>query len=271
MSEQPPGNEYDETSRRGSAEPAVTGGKPMGFLDHLEELRWTLIKCAIVFGLIVTVIAYFMQDFAVILNWPLDHVRSEYPQLKTDLVTNSPMAVFSVVINICLTGGLTLSLPFFLFFAGQFIAPALSQRELKVLLPTALSACALFLGGAAFSYFFLVPSTIRVAFELNEMLGYQVLWTADKYYGLLMWLVLGVGAAFEFPLLIVLANYLGLVEVATLRKYRRHAVVVMFIIAAIVTPTPDPFTQSMFALPLILLYELSIWVSAYIGRRRVQR
>jgi len=244
--------------------------KPMGFLDHLEELRGTLIKCAIVFALFVTLIAFFMKEFAFVLNWPLDHVRAEYPNLKTDLVTNSPMAVFSVVISICVTGGFILSLPFFLFFLGQFVAPALTQRELKVLLPTALSALLLFLAGAAFSYFLLVTSTIRVAFELNELLGYEVLWTADKYYSLLMWMVLGVGASFEFPLLIVLATYMGLVEIATLKKYRRHAIVVFFIIAAIVTPTPDPFTQTIFAVPLIVLYEASIWVSALIGRRRAR-
>jgi sec-independent protein translocase protein TatC len=82
-----------------------------------------------------------------------------------------------------------------------------------------------------------------------------------------MWMTLGMGAAFEFPLLVILAVYMGLIEVATLRKYRRHAIVVMFVIAAIVTPTPDPLNQTLFAVPLIVLYELSIWVSAFVGRR----
>jgi sec-independent protein translocase protein TatC len=100
------------------------------------------------------------------------------------------------------------------------------------------------------------------------MLGYAVMWTADRYYSLLMWLVLGMGAAFEFPLLIVLAVYMGLIEVKTLRKYRRHAIVVIFIIAAIVTPTPDPLNQSMFALPLIVLYEVAIFVGSQLKRRR---
>jgi sec-independent protein translocase protein TatC len=94
------------------------------------------------------------------------------------------------------------------------------------------------------------------------------MWTADKYYSLLLWLVLGLGAAFEFPLLVVLAVYLGFVEVATLRKYRRHAIVVIFIIAAVVTPTPDPLNQALFALPLIILYEVAIFVAARITKRR---
>jgi sec-independent protein translocase protein TatC len=250
------------------AEPPPPPGKAMGFLDHLEELRWTLIKCAVVFGLFVTVIAYQLDTASHLLIRPLQLVQAEYPALKTDLVTNSPMSVFTVIIDMCLLGGLILSLPFFLFFLGQFIAPALTKREMKVVVPTALTAFLLFLGGAAFGYFLLVPSTIRVSFELNQLLGYTVMWTADKYYSLLLWIVLGMGGAFEFPLLVVLAVYMGLIEVATLRKYRRHAIVVIFIIAAVVTPTPDPFNQTLFAVPLIVLYEAAIIVSSFLGKRR---
>lgn len=261
MSEQPPFPESDEVTA------PVAGGKPMGFLGHLEELRWTLIKCAVVFAIFVTLIAYHLQEASTLLNWPLEQIQAEYPRLKTDLVTNTPMGIFTVIINVCLMGGVVLALPFWLFFLGQFVAPALTQREMRVIVPTGLAAFGLFLGGAAFGYYLLTPSTIRVAFELNEMLGYTIMWTADKYYSLLLWMVLGMGAAFEFPLLVVLAVYMGLIEVQTLRTYRRHAVIVMFIIAAIVTPTPDPLNQCLFALPLIVLYELSIWVSAFIGRR----
>jgi sec-independent protein translocase protein TatC len=260
-------DEYDEGGAGGAA-PGPGKRKTMGFLDHLEDLRWTLIKSVVVFGIFVTLIAYWVDDFAHVLSWPLERVRADYPKMSTDLITNSPMGVFSVIIDICLIGGLVMSLPFILFFVGQFVAPALTKRELKVLLPTCAASLLLFLGGASFGYFLLTPSTIRVAYELNQMLGYAVMWTADRYYSLLMWLVLGMGAAFQFPLLIVLAVYMGLIEVATLRKYRRHAIVVIFIIAAIVTPTPDPFNQTLFALPLIVLYEVAIFAAAQIKRRR---
>lgn len=262
LSEQLPQVQDDENA------PAAAGGKPMGFLGHLEELRWTLVKCAMVFAIVVTIIAYQLDRASELLMWPLLQVQADFPKLKNDLVTNSPMSVFSAIINICLMGGVTLSLPFWLFFLGQFVAPALTKREMKVILPTGLIAILLFLGGTAFGYFLLTPSTIRVAFELNEMLGYSVMWTADRYYSLLLWMTLGMGAAFEFPLLVVLAVYMGLIEVDTLRKYRRHAIIVMFVIAAIVTPTPDPLNQCLFALPLIVLYEVAIWVSAAIGKRR---
>jgi len=267
LSDQLTENEND-AGGQGESAPAPDGRKTMGFLAHLEELRWTLIKSAVAFGLFVTVIAYYVDDFGAILSRPLVQVKADHPEMNTDLITNSPMGVFSVIIDICLIGGLVLSLPFILFFVGQFIAPALTKRELKVLLPTCVTALVLFLGGAAFGYFLLAPSTIRVAYELNHMMHYTVMWTADRYYSLLMWLVLGMGAAFEFPLLIVLAVYMGLIEVATLRKYRRHAIVVIFIIAAVVTPTPDPFNQTLFALPLLVLYEVSIIVAAQLKRRR---
>lgn len=271
MSEEVPIDEYHEGgSPENEPTPAAATGarKPMGFLEHLEDLRMTLVKSAVVFGGFVTLIAYWVDDFAKVLSWPLERVKHDYPQMSTELITNSPMGVFSVIIDICLIGGLVLSLPFILFFVGQFIAPALTKRELKVLLPTCASALFLFLGGASFGYFIITPSTIRVAYELNQLMGYTVLWTADRYYSLLMWLVLGMGAAFEFPLLIVLAVYMGLVEVATLRKYRRHAYIVIFIIAAVITPTPDPINQSLFALPLIVLYEVAIFVAASLKHRR---
>jgi sec-independent protein translocase protein TatC len=266
LSEQPTVLEDDENP----SAPAIAGGKPMGFLGHLEELRWTLIKCAVVFGIFVTVIAYQLERATEVLNWPLQQVQGDFPKLKNDLITNSPMAVFSAIINICLMGGVVLALPFWLFFIGQFVAPALTRKEMKVIVPTGLMALMLFGMGVAFGYFVLTPSTIRVAFELNQLLGYTVMWTADRYYSLLMWMTLGMGAAFEFPLLVVLAVYMGLIEVATLRKYRRHAVIIIFVIAAIITPTPDPLNQCLFALPLIVLYEIAIWVSAAIGTRREQ-
>lgn len=265
MSDEAPVDQYDDGGPR---EAAPAPKKHMGFLDHLEDLRMTLIKSAVTFGIFVTIIAYWVDDFGRVLSWPLERVRQDYPKMNTELITNSPMGVFSVIIDICLIGGLVLSLPFILFFVGQFIAPALTKREMKVLLPTCLSALLLFLGGASFGYFLLTPSTIRVAYELNEMMHYTVMWTADRYYSLLLWLVLGMGAAFEFPLLIVLAVYMGFIEVATLRKYRRHAIVVIFIIAAVVTPTPDPINQTLFALPLIVLYEIAIFVAAQLKRRR---
>lgn len=245
--------------------------KPMGFLDHLEELRWTLVKCVAVFAIAAGWIGYKLRDFNDVLLWPLRYVQSERPELVLDLGTRSIMESFGIIIQLCGFGGLALASPFMIFFVGQFIAPALTPKELKLVLPTGFSAFMLFAFGAAFGFFLLIPSTLRVSLELNELLGFRTLWTPDSYYSLLTWLVLGVGLAFEFPLLIVMAIYFGLLRVETLRKYRRHAIVAIFLIAAVVTPTPDPFTQCLFAAPLYVLFEIAIVVGARIQARRDAR
>lgn len=244
------------------------GEKAMGFLDHLEELRWTLVKCATAFLLAAGLIAFFLKDFNEVLMWPLRFVQAEKPSLILELGTTSIMEGFGVIIQLCGFGGLALAAPLMLIFIGQFVAPALSEKELRLVLPAGLCAGFLFFLGAAFGFFLLVPSTIRVSTEINELLGYTLRWTPASYFSMLVWLVLGVGAAFEFPLLIVIAIHFGLLRVETLRKYRRHAVVAIFLIAAVVTPTPDPFTQCMFAAPLYVLYEIAIIVGVRVQARR---
>ncbi len=245
--------------------------RPMGFLDHLEELRWTLAKCAIAFAIAAGLIGWFLKDFNEVLLWPLHSIQGERPEVMLELNTRGVMESFGILFQLCGFGGLALAAPAMLFFVGQFVAPALSERELKLVLPAGVSAFLLFVLGAAFGFFVLVPSTLRVSLELNELLGFKTMWTPASYYSLLTWLVLGVGAAFEFPLLIVLAVHFGLLRVQTLRRYRRHAIVGIFLIAAIVTPTPDPFTQCLFAAPLYVLFEIAILVGARVQRKREER
>lgn len=245
--------------------------KTMGFFDHLEELRWTLVKSAVVYLIFAVLIGVYLKEFNDVLMWPFNHIRADNPSLNLDLGTTTIMEGFNVVIQMCLFGAIPLAAPFILFFLGQFVSPALTRSELRMILPTGFVAILLFLIGCAFSFFLLIPSTLKVSVEINQMFGFVMRWTPDSYYSLLTWLVLGVGASFEFPLLIVLMVHMGILKVATLRKYRRHAIVAIFVIAAIVTPTPDPLTQSMFAAPLYVLYELAILAGARIERKRLAR
>lgn len=245
--------------------------KPMGFLDHLEELRWTLVKCAIAFAIAAGVIGFSLKRFNEVLLWPLHFVQRERPELELELNTRGIMESFGILFQLCGFGGLALAAPFMLFFVGQFVSPALTEKERRLVRPVGASAFGLFLLGAAFGFFVLVPSTLRVSLELSELLGFKTLWTPASYYSLLTWLVLGVGAAFEFPLLIVMAIHFGFLRVETLRKYRRHAIVAIFIIAAVVTPTPDPITQTIFAAPLYVLFEIAVLVGARMQRRREAR
>lgn len=242
--------------------------KPMGFWEHIEELRGTIIKSIVVFVIFAALIGYFIKEFNHVLMWPLHHVKGEYPGLVIELGTTTIMEVFNMIIQMCVLGGLLLALPFILFFVGQFVAPALTEREMKAVLPLCISAMFLFLMGAAFGFFLLMPSTVRFAIDLNATFELAFRWTVGSYYSTLTWLVLGVGAAFQFPLVIILLVWLGIMSTAFLKKYRRHAIVVIFIIAAIVTPTPDPITQTIFAAPLYALYEIAILVSRRVEKKR---
>jgi sec-independent protein translocase protein TatC len=247
-------------------------GKNMGFLDHVEDLRWTILKTGVVFLIAFVTTAIFLPYASRVLNWPLDRA---FASLETSqpmgLVTTSPMAVFSVYLQICFLGGLLFALPFGLYFLGGFVGPALTKKEKKLLIPACLSSLILFLSGAAFAYFFLVPSAIKVSIYFNHMLGFDLVWSADRYYGLLVWMILGMGGGFQFPMVIQILVYLGIVEVKKLKSLRKVMIVVFFIISAIITPTPDPLTQSMVALPMYALYELSLLVAARVERRRKAR
>jgi sec-independent protein translocase protein TatC len=259
----------DHDDRDNTAEPA---GSPrervMGFWDHLNELRGTLIKSATVFVLFAALIGYNLRDFNTLLMWPFNTVALEYPKLVIELGTGSMMEPFNIILQMCFFGALMLSAPFVLFFIGQFVAPALTEREMRAVLPMCISAFALFVGGAAFGFFLLVPSAVRVTIEINQAFGWAFRWNVDSYYTMVVRLVLGVGAVFEFPLVIVLLVWLGIVDTAFLRKYRRHAIVAIFVVAAIVTPSTEPLGQTLLAAPLIALYEIAILVSARLEKRR---
>jgi sec-independent protein translocase protein TatC len=216
-------------------------------------------------------IAFYLTEFNRMLMWPFRKVVAEYPNLTVDLGTNTLMEGFNMIIQMCVFGGLTLSAPLILFFVGQFVAPALTEKEMKAVAPMCVSAFFLFLLGAAFGFFLLVPSAVRMAVEVNVGFDLAFRWNVGSYYSLLTWLVLGVGASFEFPLVIIILIWMGVLTTAFLRKYRRHAIVVIFIIAAIVTPTPDPLTQTIFAAPLYALFELAIIFGRRIEKGREAR
>jgi sec-independent protein translocase protein TatC len=264
-----PEDEYDSYEIEAADEPTPSEReKPMAFFDHLEELRWTLVKSAIAFVICAVGIGIFLKKFNEVLLWPLQSVKADYPDFALDLGTTSVMEGFTVVIQMCFIGGLIMSAPFVLLFLGQFVAPALNEKELKLVAPGCVAAMVLFLLGVAFSFFLLVPGTIRVSIELNQLFGFITRWTPGSYYGTLIWLTLGVGAAFEFPLLIVVLVHLGLVSSAKLRGWWRHSLVLCFIVAAFVTPTPDPINQTVLASSLYLLYWVAIAAAVRVEKRQ---
>lgn len=248
----------------------VETNRPMGLLDHLEDLRWTLFKSAMAFAIASAGILCFLGPISEALQWPLHFaMEGRSPGHGSGaLVNTSILGVFSVLFYLVVGGGFALSLPFILFFIGQFVSPALNAREVRLLRPFCLTAMALFLGGAGFSFFILCPATIKAAVALNDIFGFEPFWSASSYYSLIVWMVAGVGLAFEFPLVLIVLIYLGLVSTATLSEYRRLAMVGFLCLSAAITPTTDPITFMLLALPLYVLYEIAIFFGRRVERRQ---
>ena len=242
--------------------------KPMGFFEHLEELRWVILKSVIVYVVFVIIIGCFLKQANSLLLLPFDMARGQYSELPSTLRTINVMDSFTAVLLVCCLGAMVPAMPFFFFFTGQFITPALTKKEKRMIIPACLASLFLFVTGSLFSFLVLVPSTLKISAITGNLLGASAEWTISSYYSVLCWLTIGVGISFEFPLVIVILVHLGLLRVETLRRYRRHAIVVMFIVAAIITPTPDPFTQTMFAAPLYALYEAAIFVGGRVQKKR---
>lgn len=239
----------------------------MTFLEHLEELRVVLFKSAAAFLSAFILVAVFFQQITGLLRTPVEKAMANHGVTEA-LVTTSPFGVFSFLLQLGFLGGIALASPFILYFASSFIAPGLNQKERRTLLPGAFVALMLFSVGCIFSYMVLVPSALNVSIYLNELLGFSLVWAADRYMSLLIWMVLGIGLSFEFPLVITILVYVGILSVAMLRQFRRYAIVIIFILAAFITPTADPITQGLMAGPMILLYEAAIIVGAFIERRK---
>ena len=245
---------------------STTDKGDMSFLNHLEDLRGTLIRCIVALFIACFFVMGFLKYFASLLNWPLQIALGA--NAEEGLITTSPMAVFSVILQISFLGGFALSLPFILYFVARFVSPGLTEKELRALKPGCFLALVLFIIGALFSFFALVPASLKASIFFNHLFGFEVFWTADRYYGLLMWMVMGIGLSFEFPLIIVLLVYIGIIDTTQLQSFRPYSIIVFLVLAAVITPTTDPFTFLLLAVPMGFLYEMSLFISKRVESKK---
>lgn len=188
--------------------------------------------------------------------------------LEIRLINLGPAEAFFVAFHVALYAAIIVSAPFWLYFIGQFILPALHMRERKALFTWLGWSVGLFLAGVLFTYFYLLPISLRASIEYSELLGFSATdWRADEYIGFATKFLLGMGIGFQFPLIILILVKLGLITHRTLAKYRRHVCVLSFILGALLT-TPEVITQVAMAIPLYLLYEISIWIAWYWDRKK---
>lgn len=263
-----PNEPTDETS------PAPEGGapgKPMGFLDHLEELRWTIMKSVAAFLAAFVVVAVFFDQTLAFLRWPLEIGLAGAPADSFTLISTSAAAIFGAYLMVCLLGALPLALPPVMFFIAQFVAPALTDKEKRLVVPAFIATLLLFFVGGAFSYFLLVPSLVKVSVASNAYMGVKLMLEVDKYFSMLVWMIVLMGLSFQFPVVIQILVYLDMVTVARLRSWRRMVVLGCAIAAALITPTGDPFNMMIVALPLYLLYEIALMVASGYTARKAAR
>ncbi len=243
-------------------------GDVMGLLDHLEELRFVLMKSVTVLFLCMVLVTVFAVPFAGLLYWPLEqaHVLAGDSQAVDVLRTDGPLSVFSFLLQLGFFGGLGLALPYVVYQLARFVAPGLTPQERRLLRPVCFAILVLFILGTALSFFLLLPASLAVSLKLNQAFAFQPFWTPGNYFGVLIWMTIGLGIFFQFPLILIILQYLDILPAKALRHYRRYAFLLILVFAAFITP-PDPFSLMLMAPPLYLLYEGAILV----GERLVAR
>jgi len=229
----------------------------MGFLDHLEELRSTLIF-SIVAWLGVSIILWFISgrtlDF-LLTTIPVEH-----------LYFNAPTEAFMIRLKLSFILGFLVAFPYILFKVWSFVSPGLFSRERRVVFPLVFSSTALFYIGVVFAYWVLVPIVLEFLVRFGtEML--MPLLSVGKYFGFVARLCFAFGVVFQLPLVIIFLTSIGAISARALIRQWRWAILIIFIAAAILTP-PDPASQLLMALPLVILFLISVLFSIIIERRK---
>lgn len=226
----------------------------MSFLQHLEELRWSLIYA--IAGLFVgTIVAWIFIDPLV------EHILLKPATVANMKLQNlQPFGQLFLYLQVAMIGGLVLSLPNVFYQLWRFIAPALHKNERKYIVWIVIFSTFCFLTGIVFAYYIMLPLTLKfaVAFGTPEI---ENNFAITEYFSIIISVMLAAGVVFELPMLSFFLSKLGILTPRFMRKYRRHSIVVILIIAAFLTPGTDPVAQLLLAVPLGLLYEVSIFVS----------
>lgn len=234
------------------------------FLEHLEDLRWTVVKMAIALFTAMIVCFAFRNSLTQIMQRPLSHLDERVRTLQSLGITDS----ITISFNLAFYAGIVIAFPLLLYFAAEFVLPALTAVEKRILLPAIAVSFALFLAGVVSCYFWLLPNTILFFFNDAQSLGWVPSWTVREYYSFVTRFVVGFGLAFELPVVVLALVQFGLVSYELMARTRIYAVVLIMVLAAVITPTPDVLTMMAMAVPMCLLYESCIWIAWFLQRRK---
>lgn len=240
----------------------------MALSDHLRELRARLLKSVLVVLVIGVASLFFFEQIYDAVYWPANEAKKALPDEQLVLSTNGPGAGLLIYLKLCGFAAIVLSAPFWLYQIWAFILPGLHPRERKWTRIFAAIAGPLFLVGAALGYITLAKGIeILVGFNPD---GLTNLVSFDDYLSFFSRTILVFGIAFEIPLFVVLLNLAGILKGKTLGAYRPWMIVGVFIFAAIATPSADPFTMTLMAVPMVVLFLVSEVIARYNDRRRAR-
>ncbi len=226
----------------------------MTFLDHLEELRWRLIYSII--GVIVgTIICWIFAEFLVV-----DILLKPAKDNGLALQNLKPFGQLFLYFQVAMVGGIILSLPNIFYQLWKFIAPAMRKKERKYILLIVFYSTISFFIGIVFAYYVMIP----LAFKFVKEFGTDLIkneFAIDEYVSIIVSVILAAGVVFELPMISFFLTKLGILTPAFMKKYRKHAIVIIMVLSAFLTPGTDPVSQVVLAVPLVLLYEISIFIS----------
>ena len=260
----------------------------MSFLDHLEDLRWLLVRSSAVI-IIMAIVTYAFSDFIFddIIFGPThtDFITYRFfcdlaqslgvtgdicvKELPFTIQNTSMEGQINVFIWTCITAGFILAFPYILYELWKFISPALYEKEKKGAIGFIVISSLLFFLGVLFGYLVIVPLSINfvATFSVSSVVKNE--FNLDSYIGMIKTSVIAAGLFFELPIIIYFLTKLGLVTPNFLRKYRKYAIVILLIVAAIVTP-PDVVSQITVAIPMLMIYEASIFLSVFVEKKKLK-
>jgi sec-independent protein translocase protein TatC len=254
---------------------AISADEPddgrMSLIDHLVELRDRLIKCAIAIA-VGGVIGFLLYNrlFAALIQ-PYKDVCEAHPSssiTNCKLLATDPLEGFTVRLRIATYGGIGIAMPVLLWQLWRFIAPGLYKHERRLAFPFVASALALFVMGAGLAYW-TMPKALSWLQSIggdNLVTGYQ----PAKYFTLITYYMLAFGVGFEFPVLLVFLQMVGVLKVETLRRFRRYAIVGITVVVAVITPSGDPVTMLALSVPMCVFYEVSIIIGRLMARKKAK-
>ncbi|MBU4212143.1 MAG: twin-arginine translocase subunit TatC, partial [Verrucomicrobia bacterium] len=242
--------------------------QPKPVLEHLADESATLRGRLAAWGIAMAIVMPFAPRLFTLLRAPLAKITEPPEQFLRSLEITGG---FSIALQIILWGGLLVSAPFITFLIARFVLPGLTCRERKVIVGSLGFVIALFSLGVGIAYFITLPVALKIMFGLHTWLGIRAEWTAVNYVAFAVKLLMAFGLAFELPVIVVVLGYLGIVSAAFLRSKRRHVIVIILILAMLLTPGPDIFSQIVMAVPMLLLYEACIWIVWLAERKRTAK